>query len=153
MIPEAKDLDQDAAEILKTLDEKVGSLEEDLETCKLQSAANTVINISRIGNQYLNEKEPWKLVKTDRKKAENVFSVAAQLVKALAVVSAPFIPFAAEEIWKTLNLPGSVHEQKWDNAMAPLPQNHKIAKAQPLFKKIDESPQELQEKLEKIREK
>jgi len=153
LIPETKDLDPDAAKILRTLEEKVDSIAEEFEVCKLQAAANTVINISRIGNQYLNEKEPWKLIKTDRTKAANIFSVAAQLVKALAVVSAPFIPFAAEEIWKTLNLPGSVHEQNWSNATTPLPQNHRIAKAQPLFKKIDESPRELEEKLEKIREK
>ncbi len=101
-----KDVDDDAAEILRTLEQKVCLIAEDLDSCKLQSAANNVISISRIGNQYLNEKEPWNLIKTDKTKAANIFSVAARLVKALAIVSAPFVPFAAEQIWKTLNLPG-----------------------------------------------
>jgi methionyl-tRNA synthetase len=112
-----------------------------------------VISLSRTGNQYLNEKEPWNLIKKDRDQAANILYVAAQIVKALAIVSAPFIPFAAEEIWKTLNLSGSVHEQKWDEALKPLPPNHKIAKPKPLFKKIDANEQEVDEMLAKAREK
>ena len=153
VIPESTALDSDATKILKTLEEKVNSIAEEFEACRLQSAANTVISISRIGNQYLNDKEPWNLIKVDRAKAASIFSVAAQLVKALAIVSAPLIPFAAEEMWKTLDLPGSVHEQKWDEAIKPLPPNHRIGKAKPLFRKIDDSPQELEEKLEKVRQK
>ena len=153
VIPESAALDSDAAKILKILEEKVESVAEEFEACRLQSAANTVVSISRIGNQYLNDKEPWNLIKVDRAKAASIFSVAAQLVKALAIVSAPLIPFAAEEMWKTLNLPGSVHEQKWDEAIKPLPPNHRIGKAKPLFRKIDDSPQELEEKLEKVRQK
>ncbi len=153
VIPESTALDSDAAKILKILEEKVNSIAEEFEDCRLQSAANTVVSISRIGNQYLNDKEPWNLIKVDRAKAASIFSVAAQLVKALAVVSAPLIPFAAEEMWKTLDLSGSVHEQKWDEAIKPLPPNHRIGKAKPLFRKIDDSPQELEEKLEKVRQK
>ncbi len=153
VIPESTALDSDAAKILKILEEKVESVAEEFEACRLQSAANTVVSISRIGNQYLNDKEPWNLIKVDRAKAASIFSVAAQLVKALAIVSAPLIPFAAEEMWKTLDLSGSVHEQKWDEAIKPLPPNHRIGKAKPLFRKIDDSPQELEEKLEKVRQK
>jgi methionyl-tRNA synthetase len=105
-----------------------------------------------MGNQYLNEKEPWNLIKTDKSKTANIIYVAAQIVKALAIVSAPFIPFAAEELWKTLNLPGSVHEQKWQEAIKPLPANHEIAKAKPLFQKIEANKQKLEKMLEKVRE-
>jgi len=150
-IPKAEGADEDAAQILKTLEEKTETIAREIEACKLQSAANTMISISRIGNQYLNEKEPWNLIKTDRKKAANVIYAAAQVVKALAIVSAPFVPVAAEEIWKTLNLSGSVHQQKWDEALKPLPSDHRIAKAKPLFRKIEDNPEELEEKLQKVR--
>jgi methionyl-tRNA synthetase len=146
-------LDKDDEEILKTLKEKVETIAKEMENCRLQSAANNVISVSRLGNQYLNEKEPWKLIKKDRDKALNVIYVAAQIVKALAIISAPFIPFAAEELWKTLNLPGSVHEQRWDEALKPLPAKHKIAEAKPLFRKIEASEKELDELLAKVREK
>jgi len=151
-IPQPQALDETAKQILKTIKEKVETVAKEIEDCKLQSAANTVISISRIGNQYLNEKEPWNLIKKDRAKAANILYVASQIVKALAIVSAPFIPFAAEKLWKTLNLPGNVYEQKWNEALKPLPAKHKIAKAKPLFQKIEATEQELDERLEKIRE-
>jgi methionyl-tRNA synthetase len=150
-IPTLETPDEDAEQTLKALKEKVGTVANEIENCRLQSAANTVISISRIGNQYLNEKEPWKLMKENRNKAANIFNVTAQIAKALAIVSAPFIPFAAEEVWKTLNLPGTVHEQKWDEALKPLPPGNRILKPKPLFKKIDADEKELGKRLENIR--
>ncbi len=153
IIPELKDTEADAVETLKLLDQKVSLIAEDLYSCKLQSAANNMINVSRIGNQYLNEKEPWNLIKTDKTKAANILSVAARFVKALAIVSAPFVPFTADQIWKTLNLQGSVHEQRWADSTEPFPANHKIGRPKPLFSKIEESPEQLEEKLQRIRQK
>jgi methionyl-tRNA synthetase len=152
-VPQPKTLEKNDEEILEALKKKIEAIAKEMENCRLQSAANNVINVSRMGNQYLNEKEPWKLIKTDRAKALNVIYVAAQIVKALAIISAPFIPFAADELWKTLNLPGSVHKQRWDEALKPLPAKHKIAKAKPLFRKIELGEKELDELLAKVREK
>jgi methionyl-tRNA synthetase len=151
-VPQPEALDEDDKQILETLKEKVETVAKEIEDCRLQSAANTMISISRMGNQYLNEKEPWNLIKKDRDKAAGIIYVAAQIVKALAIVSAPFIPFAAEKLWKTLNLPRSVHEQKWDEALKPLLAKHEIGKAKPLFQKIEETEKELDEALEKIGE-
>ncbi|MDI6847373.1 MAG: methionine--tRNA ligase [Candidatus Bathyarchaeia archaeon] len=151
-VPKPSRLDKDDEQILKTLKEKVETIAREIESCRLQSAANTMISIGRVGNQYLNEKEPWNVIKKDRDKAANTIYVAAQIVKALAMVSAPFIPFAAEELWKTLNIAGSVHEQKWEEALKPLPASHKIAKAKPLFQKIEADSEKLAEMLEKVRE-
>ena len=151
-VPEPSRLDEDDEQILKTLKEKVETVTKGIESCRLQSAANTLISISRVGNQYLNEKEPWNVIKKDRDKAANTIYVAAQIVKALAIVSAPFIPVTAEELWKTLNIAGSVHEQKWEEALKPLPASHKIAKAKPLFQKIEADSEKLDEMLEKVRE-
>ena len=126
---------------------------QELEEAKLQSAANTLISIGRIGNQYLNDKEPWKLVKTDMEKAATVLYVTAQVVKAATVVSAPFMPTTAEQLWQTLNLSGSVHESRWEEALKPLDVGHKIAKAKPLFQKIDADETKLDEMLAAVREK
>jgi methionyl-tRNA synthetase len=151
LIPEAEDADDEASNLLRSLESKIETMAREIEACRLQSAANSMISISRIGNQYLNEKEPWNLIKKDREKAANVFAVAAQLVKALAIASAPFVPVASEELWKTLRLSRSVHQQKWDEAVKPFPSNHRIGKAKPLFRKIDLNSQELEEKLQKVR--
>jgi methionyl-tRNA synthetase len=151
-IPQPKNSNSDAEQVLKNIKERVDTVASEIEACKLQSAANSLISIGRLGNQYLNEKEPWKLIKQDRLRAADIFSAAAQTVKALAIVSAPFIPYAAEEVWKTLNLAGSVHGQKWEEALKPLPPNHKICKPEPLFHKVEATPNDLDLKLEKIRE-
>ena len=151
-VPKPSHLDKNDERILKTLEKKTETIAKEIEDCRLQSAANNVMSISRMGNQYLNEKEPWNVIKKDRNKAANTIYVVSQIVKALAVVSAPFIPFAAEELWRTLNLPGSVHEQKWNEALKPLSAGHKIGKAKPLFRKIEASSQKLVEMLEGVRE-
>lgn len=150
-IPDVE-LDTEAEQMLQILQKEVETMANEIEESKLQSATNTLIGIGRRGNQYLNEKEPWKLIKTDKTKAARIFYVAARYVKALAIVSAPFIPFSADEIWKTLNLGRNVHEQKWDEALKPFPHVQRINKPKPLFKKIDANKKEIEERLEKIRE-
>jgi methionyl-tRNA synthetase len=152
-IPTAQKLTIEDEMILQTIREKVETAAEELEETKLQSAANTLISISRTGNQYLNEKEPWNLIKTDRDKAASIFYVAAQIVKAIAVVSEPFIPSTAEQLWQTLNLSGSVHASRWKEALKLLETGHKISKPKPLFRKIDADEKKLEERLAKIRTK
>jgi methionyl-tRNA synthetase len=152
-IPKPPLLTAEGEAILRIVRDKVRNVAEELEDSKLQAAANTLISISRIGNQYLNEKEPWKLVKEDKAKAAAVLYVTSQIVKAIAVVSAPFIPSTAEILWQTLNLPDSVHKSSWEEALKPLDSGHKIGKSKPLFNKIDADEKQLDEKLAKIREK
>lgn len=152
-IPTAEQLTAEDEAVLQSIREKVDAMAEELEASKLQSAANTLISLSRVGNQYLNEKEPWNLLKTDKAKAAAVLYVATQVVKALAVVSAPIIPGAAEQLWRTLGLQGSVCKCRWSDAVKPLEMGHKIAKAKPLFSKIDASEAQLDELLLKVREK
>ena len=151
-IPKPKLTSEDEA-VLQAVREKVETAAREFEDAKLQSAANTLISIGRVGNQYLNEKEPWKLVKTDREKAATVLYVTAQVVKAATVVSEPFMPTTAEQLWQTLNLDGSVHASRWEDAVKPLETGHKIAKPKPLFHKIDADEKKLDEMLAKVRQK
>ncbi len=153
-IPEPTKLDKDDEAILAAIKEKVAAAAQEIEASKLQSAANTLISISRIGNQYLNDKEPWNLMKTDKEKAATIFYVAAQVVKAATVVSAAFIPETAEQLWQTLNLPGNVSKSGgWSDATNPIEAGHKIAKPKPLFHKIEGDESKLEEQLSEVRKK
>ena len=152
VIPEAASLEEEDKRVLEQLKNKVNLMGMEIEKCRLQSATNILMSIGRMGNQYLNEKEPWNQIKRDVNKAANTIYVAAQIVKALTVVSAPFIPFTAEKLWETLNLQGSVHEQRWSEALNPLPTGHKIGVVEPLFRKVEADEEKLDEKLAKIRE-
>ncbi|MFW6111090.1 MAG: class I tRNA ligase family protein, partial [Thermoproteota archaeon] len=137
---------------LSVLHNKVERIAQKMEESRLKAAANQVIEISRMGNRFLNEKKPWTVVKEDRGQAASTLYVVAQMVKALAVVSSPFIPSTAEELWATLCMPGEVSQQDWQEALRPLPSGHKISEAQPLFQKIEATAKELDEKLKEIRE-
>jgi methionyl-tRNA synthetase len=152
-IPQPTKLDNDDKEVLQTVKTKVQTASHEIENSWLQSAANTLIAISRVGNQYLNEKEPWNLMKTDKEKAATIFYVAAQVVKAIAIVSAPFIPNTADQLWQTLNLPGRVHSSNWNEALIPLEPGHIIAKPKPLFYKIDAEEVKLDKQLAEVRAK
>lgn len=137
--------------VLQVIREKVETAAGEFENAKLQSAANTLMSITRIGNQYLNDKEPWNLIKTDKAKAATTLYVSGQIVKAACVVSAPFIPATAERLWRTLNMSGSMQTSKWEDALKHLQKGHKISKTKPLFLKIDADEKKLDAKLAKIR--
>jgi methionyl-tRNA synthetase len=151
LIPQPTKLMAEDEMVLQTVKEKVEAIAQEIEESKLQSAANTLISLSRIGNQYLNEKEPWNVIKTDRDRAAGIFYVCVQIVKALAVTSAPFIPLSAEQLWQTLNLLGSVQASRWQEAMTPIEAGHKINKSKPLFSKIDADEKKLDELLAQVR--
>ncbi len=151
-IPPPTKIEAEDELVLKAMRQKLESIAQEIEASKLQSAVNVLISLSRVGNQYLNDKEPWKLLKTDHEKAGTIFYVAAQIVKALAIGSAPFIPTTAEQLWRTLNLQGSVHKTRWTDALTPLQATHKISATKPLFNKIDADEDMLNEKLGLIRE-
>jgi methionyl-tRNA synthetase len=152
-IPAPTKLDKDDEALLQTIKDKVEQAGKEIEDSWLQSAANTLISISRIGNQYLNTKEPWNLMKTDKEKAGTIFYVAAQVVKAIAVVSEPFIPQTSQQLWQTLNLPETIGKSNWSDALKPIEAGHKIAKPTPLFHKIDADEAKLEEMLAQIRAK
>ncbi len=145
-------LAEDEKHILKVLEDNVGRIAEEIGEYRLQAAVNDVIGISRVGNQWLNEKEPWKTLEKNREEAANTMYVAVQFVKALAVVSCPFVPSVAEKLWRTLKLPGSVHEQRWEEALKRLSPDHRIAETEPLFRKIDAGGEKLENMLTKIRQ-
>ncbi len=151
IVPQPSSLDDKDKAVLKEAKEIVNKIAELMEIFKLQEALRYAISLSHLGNRYFNEKEPWKTIKTDRQESANTLYVVVHIVKQLAIVLEPFIPFTAEKLWKLLNLPGSVHEQKWKETGKEMALNHKINKAMPLFSKIEDTEEGLQAKLEKLR--
>jgi methionyl-tRNA synthetase len=151
LVPQATKSIEENEPIFQMVKEKIETIAQEIEESKLQSAANTLISLSRAGNQYLNEKEPWNVIKTNKDRAAGIFNVCMQIVKALAVASSPFIPSSADQLWQTLNLKGNASETKWQEALTPLEAGHRINKPTPLFKKIDADEKKLNEMLAQIR--
>jgi methionyl-tRNA synthetase len=150
-VPKPNKLDEHDKSTLESATKRLEKIAQNLEEFRLQEALRHVIGLSHLGNRFLNEKEPWKTIKTNPQSAANTLYIAAQIVKNLAITLEPFTPFTAEKLWKLLNLPGAVHERTWKETKRDLPTGHKINKAKPLFSKIKSTEEELQIILEKAR--
>jgi methionyl-tRNA synthetase len=147
-VPEPADIDKSDKEMLHLMEIQIEKTMKALEKFQLQGAIREVIELSRFGNKYLNEKKPWETIKTEPKTAANTLYISAQIVKALSVLLEPFTPSAAEKIRDFLNLSNKV---VWEDASKALPAGHKIKEAEPLFSKIETSEEGLQIMLENIR--
>jgi methionyl-tRNA synthetase len=122
--------------ILQSISQTKQDVGELIESFNFHRALRKIIELAATGNKYLNTKEPWKTIKTDPKNAATTLYLVNQIVKSIAILLEPFLPFSAEKIWTFLNLPGSVHTQKWKDIEQPLPSNHPIHVSTPIFKKI-----------------
>jgi methionyl-tRNA synthetase len=110
-----------------------------IENFKLRDACRRFMDLARNANKYFNDSEPWKTLKSDRQKCQNTLFVSAQVVKALAIIMHPFIPFNSEKVWKMLNLSGSVINEDWSHLSETLiPPGHELGKVEILFTKIED---------------
>ena len=78
------------------------SLEGNIENYRFREALKDAMNIARIGNKYLADTEPWKVVKTDPARVETILNIALQITANTAIAIEPFMPFSAEKILRML---------------------------------------------------
>jgi methionyl-tRNA synthetase len=121
-----------------------------------------LMNLARLGNKYLADEEPWKVIKVDEERVKTVMYVALQIASALATLSEPFLPFTSDKLKGILNLrpnkkiatnsaSSRKDELKWNDVSTKdilLPANHRIGKAELLFAKIEDK--EIQVQLDKL---
>ena len=122
------------------------SLEENIENYRFREALKDAMNLARLGNKYLADSEPWKLVKTDPERVKTILNVALQITANIAVAIEPFMPFTAEKVLKLLQ----IRKPGWDElgSTALLEAGHVIGTPELLFEKIEDSVVEAQ--LEKL---
>ncbi len=117
--------DQALLDEIKTAKEKISAA---LEGYHFKRAQTEWVNLARAGNQYFQKSAPWELQKTDKDACGTVLHICTLLVKNLAVLGAPFVPFTAQRTWEILGLEGSVHDQSWDDiGNFSLQEGHSIA--------------------------
>ena len=146
---ELTDADKAAMEEVRT---SVKALADNLDHFKFREGLKDAMNIARVGNKYLADAEPWKLIKTDPTRTATILNVAIQICANLAVVFEPFTPFMSEKLAGQLRLP----ELKWEMAgkFDLVPDGVEIGQPELLFEKIDDSVVEAQvAKLQAAKEK
>ncbi len=108
-----------------------------LDQFQVRRATGLLMDLARTGNKYFNDAAPWSTIKTDRERCAATLNTTLQLEAALAVLMEPFLPFSAEKLWRMLNAPGRLGDQKWDLVpLLRLPQDAPLGQREILFNKI-----------------
>jgi methionyl-tRNA synthetase len=137
-VPQPGDLTETDKALLQAAEDafdKIGSL---IEACKFKDALREVMAFAAEANRYLDEAAPWKAFKTDRERAATSLYVVLSVINNLKVLTAPFLPFSAQQLHKFLGYEGDLSKERW--ASVALPPGQKLsASPTPLFEKLDEA--------------
>jgi len=118
-----------------------------LERYRFREAQVELMNVARLGNKYLADEEPWKMVKTDPERVQTQMYVALQIASALAILSEPFLPFTSKKLCKMLNIQlnhWNLAFDQWNLTKA----GHQIGQAEILFAQIEDA--EIQKQIDKL---
>lgn len=123
---------------------------EDIENYKFRQGLSELMDVARLGNKYLTDKEPWKTFKADPEATREVLQNCLHIIGHLGVLSQPFLPTASKKIFSMLNLSSEVF--MYDQEVR-FEDGHQLNKAELLFEKVEDAVIERQlEKLSKAKE-
>ena len=146
VIPERGTLTEYDEATIEELQKIKASLERNIEHYHFREALKDAMAYSRIGNKYLADTEPWKVVKTDPERVKTILNIALQITANTAIAIEPFMPFSAEKMLKML----AVDKFGWEQlgSMELLAACHTIGEAELLFEKIEDDV--IQAQLDKL---
>jgi len=123
-----------------------------IERYRFREAQGELMNVARLGNKYLADEEPWKMVKTDPERVKTQMYVALQIASALTTLCEPFLPFTARKLSRILVIPTKEESHfNWklvSETSELLKSGHKIGQAEILFSQIEDS--EIQKQIDKL---
>ena len=134
---EFTEVDEDTLAAIKHFPESIGK---SIQRYRFREASQELMNLARLGNKYLADEEPWKVIKVDEERVKTIMYVALQISAALAVVSEPFLPFTSDKLKKMLHI-SNENDRSWNDVSEKevlLPANHQIGSAELLFSKIED---------------
>ena len=142
VVPAAGELTDYDRETIAEFQGVKAEVERLLETFRFRDAQKEAMNLARIGNKYLADSEPWKVIKTDPERVKTVLNLSLQLVANLAIAFEPFLPFSSEKLRDMLH----IEEAEWDRLGSTelLPAGHVLGKPELLFEKIEDAVVEAQ---------
>jgi methionyl-tRNA synthetase len=146
VVPNAETYTKEDLLVLEELAHAPDKISKAIEQFKFREAVNEWMNVARIGNKYLADTEPWKLVKSDENRVKTIMNIALQISNNLAILAEPFLPFTSKKLFELLNK----HPQNWplskqtNNVAA----GHKINKDELLFAKVEDA--DVQKQLDKL---
>lgn len=142
VVPACGELTEYDRQTLDEFKDVKAKVEELLDAFKFRDAQKEAMNLARIGNKYIADSEPWKVVKTDPERVKTVIYISLQLTANLAIAFEPFLPFSSEKLRKMLNM----ESFEWNRLGRTdlLVPGHQLAKPELLFEKIEDDVIEAQ---------
>ena len=138
-------IDQKVMNSLKKFPEK---FEKEIEQFHFRAYSQELMNLARLGNKYLADQEPWKLIKKDPKRVETIINIALQIAAYLTVLSEPLLPFTANKMKSMLNV-----NMSWDEVATCknilLMEGKLLKKPELLFARVEDDTIKIQ--LEKLK--
>ena len=139
-VPAKGELTADDQAVIDEFNETKKNLESLLDAFRFRDAQKEAMNLARIGNKYLADTEPWKLIKTDEARVATILNLSLQITANLAVAFGPFLPHSTEKLLGMLNLDKSVLEWKNLGRLDLLAAGADLNKPELLFEKIEDEP-------------
>jgi methionyl-tRNA synthetase len=138
IIPTPSELTAEDKELIAEMEALPLRIEKLIYAYKLREAQAEWMNLARLGNKYLADQEPWKLIKTDPERVKTILYFANVLTSQLALIGRPFLPSTSERLAKMLNI--NITNISWDcNPVKILTERHRIGTPEILFAKIEDS--------------
>lgn len=147
IVPTPNDFSEVDVQTLAELKAYPAVISSSIERYRFREAQGELMNVARLGNKYLADEEPWKMVKTDPERVQTQMYVALQIAAALRVLSEPFLPFTANKLTTILN----TQDINWNSVSETsdlIPAGHQIGQAEILFAQIEDS--EIQKQIDKL---
>ncbi|NOU60863.1 methionine--tRNA ligase [Marinifilum caeruleilacunae] len=145
IVPEAGELNDFDKETLAEIPVIKANVEKNLETYHFREALKEAMNLARLGNKYLADTEPWKVIKTDEERVKTIMNICLQISTNLSTLMEPFLPFTAIRLREFLNIEALAWENIGENVIEA---GHQINKATLLFEKIEDAT--IQEQVDKL---
>jgi methionyl-tRNA synthetase len=136
VVPEPGSLSEADVAMLTQMRETFPAVAAEIEAVHLRDGLRLVMGLAGVLNRYLDEAAPWKSLKTEPERAATSLWTALQVIGALRVLTAPYLPFSAQQLHEYLGEDGSVHELPW--APRELPAGRALLPPHPLFRKLDD---------------
>jgi methionyl-tRNA synthetase len=119
-----------------------------LERYRFREALSELMNVARLGNKYLADEEPWKVIKDNPERVQTQMYVALQIAAALSSLCEPFLPFTAKKLSRILKIESILNWNTIAQTSDLILAGHQIGEAELLFAKIED--EEIQKQIDKL---
>ena len=138
-VPARGPLDGESEELLDRAESALGEVGRHIESCRFRLALGSAMDLAHAANRYLDRKEPWRAIRSDRDSAAGTLWAALAAINCLKTLLYPFLPFSSEKLHAMLGLQAGVQDEGWRWDRDSLPPDHKLQEPRPLFAKLEEA--------------